>query len=105
MTKIKLKELADFDAAEQIQTIEDAAAWLTLALEDEDPNFFLDALNVLARSQGMAALARQSGITREALYKALRENSQPCFQTIHDVAKGLGMRVVFEPLTRELEVA
>jgi probable addiction module antidote protein len=105
MTKIKVSELADFDAAEHIHTIEGAAAWLTVALEDEDPNFFLDALNALARSQGMAALARQSGITREALYKALRENSQPRFQTIHSVAKGLGMRVVFEPVSRELEVA
>ena len=70
--KIKISDLPDFDMAEQLRDDEDIAVYLNLVLEDGDPALLAAALGDIARARGMTDISRASGITREALYKALR---------------------------------
>ncbi len=72
MTKrIKSSELPEFDAAEYLSSEEDVAAYLTTVLEENDAALLAAALGDIARSRGMTQVAKDSGITREALYKSL----------------------------------
>ena len=75
--KIKAADLPDFDMAEYLKTDEDVANYLTLVLEENDPAELTHALGTIARARGMTEVARASGLTREALYKALRPTSHP----------------------------
>lgn len=92
--KLKVAELPDFDMAEMLNSEEDIANYLTIVLEENDISEFTHALGVVARARGMTTVAEQSGLTREALYKALRPSSQPRFDTIHRVCSALGVRLV-----------
>ena len=92
--KLKIDELPDFDMAEMLKTEQDVANYLTIVLEENDMGEFTHALGVVARARGMSVVAEQSGLTREALYKALRPSSQPRFDTIHRVCNALGVRLV-----------
>ena len=95
--KLKVADLPDFDMAEMLNTEQDVADYLTLVLAENDMAEFTHALGVVARARGMSAVAEQSGLTREALYKALRPSSQPRFDTIHRVCNALGVRLVAQP--------
>lgn len=90
------KELGieDFDAAEYLKTPEHIAAYLTRMLENGDDGMLASALGEVARSAGMAKVAEQTGIGREALYKALREGATPRLNTVNKVVRALGMRMV-----------
>jgi probable addiction module antidote protein len=92
--KIKIAELLEFDAAEYINSDEDVAAYLTTVLEENDPSLLAAALGDIARARGMTQVAKDSGITREALYRALRPGSEPRFDTISRVCSALGVRLV-----------
>ncbi len=96
--KIKVSELADFDASEYLENEEDMAAYLTAVLEENDPALLAAALGDIARARGMSQVARDSGISREALYKALRPGSEPRFETISRVCAALGVRLVAQPV-------
>lgn len=91
--KIKVSELPEFDMAEHIKTEADIAAYLNLVLEEGDAAELAHALGVIARAKGMAEIAEKSGITREALYKALRPNAQPRFDTVHKVMQAMGVKL------------
>lgn len=91
--KIKVSELPEFDMAEHIKTEADIAAYLNLVLEEGDGAELAHALGVIARAKGMAEIAEKSGITREALYKALRPNAQPRFDTVHKVMQAMGVKL------------
>ena len=97
MRKIKIADLPTFDMAEYLKTDEDVAAYLTQVLEEEDPAELAHALGVIARARGMSEIASASGLTREALYKALRPGSKPRFETIWRVCSALGVRLVAQP--------
>lgn len=92
--KLKVADLPDFDMAEMLKTEDDVANYLTLVLEENDISEFTHALGIVARARGMSAVAEKSGLTREALYKALRPSSQPRFDTIFKVCNALGVRLV-----------
>ena len=92
--KIKVSELPEFDAAEYLNSEEEIAAYLTSILEENDPALLAAALGDIARSRGMTQVAKDSGITREALYKALRPGSEPRFDTVNRVCAALGVRLV-----------
>lgn len=92
--KVKLAELPEFDMAQHLPDDEAIAQYLTIVLEENDPSALTDALGTIARARGMSEIAKASGLTREALYKALRPNSQPRFDTIARVCTALGVRLV-----------
>jgi len=95
MTKrIKVADLPEFDAAEHLDSEEAVAAYLTDILEANDPALLAAALGDIARARGMSEIAKAAGLTREALYKALRPNAQPRFDTISRVCTALGVRLV-----------
>ena len=75
----RIADLPTFDMAEQLRDAEDIAAYLQLALDDEDPAELAHALGIIARARGMTEIAQKSGMSREALYKALRPGSDPRF--------------------------
>jgi probable addiction module antidote protein len=93
----KISELPDFDMAEHLKTDEDIANYLTLVLDENDPAELTHALGIIARARGMTEMARASGLTREALYKALRPTSHPRFDTITKVCAALGVKLVAQP--------
>jgi probable addiction module antidote protein len=92
--KIDLNELPDFDMAEELKSDQDIAIYLSAVLEENDPSELTHALGIIARARGMTEVARAAGLTREALYKALRPSSQPRFDTIARVCTALGVKLV-----------
>lgn len=92
--KIKFADLPEFDMAEHLDSDQAIAEYLTIVMEENDPSELTHALGTIARARGMADVARASGLTREALYKALRPNSQPRFDTIARVFTALGVKLV-----------
>ena len=90
----KISDLPLFDAAEHLKDEADIAAYLTVVLEENDPAALAQALGTIARARGMTAVAAEAGIGREALYKALRPNAQPRFDTIARVCRALGVKLV-----------
>lgn len=95
MTKrIKATDLPEFDAAPYLDNEASVAAYLTDILDANDPALLAAALGDIARARGMSEIAKASGLTREALYKALRPDAQPRFDTIARVCGALGVRLV-----------
>ncbi len=96
--KIKIADLPEFDIAEHLKDNEDIAAYLSIVIEEGDAAELAYALGVAARARGMTEVARSSGLTREALYKALRPNAKPRFDTINKVCAALGVRLEARPI-------
>lgn len=90
MAKTKPKR---WDPAEHLETEEDMAAYLEAALEDGDPALVAAALGDIARAKGMSQIARETGLGRESLYKALSPDGNPEFSTILKVVRALGLRL------------
>lgn len=87
----------EWDVADFLRTAEDVVDYLDAALAENDPAFFAKALGDVARSRGMADIARQTGLSRESLYKSLSVKGNPSLQTITTVLDALGMRVSVVP--------
>lgn len=96
--KLKLSELNEIDPARYLDSDEAIADYIGLALEDGDPGLLAAALGDVAKARGMTAVAEAAGLTREALYKALRPGAHPRFDTIQRVCKALGIRLVVAPV-------
>src|SRR5882672_352107 len=96
--RFKVAGLPEFDAARYLGSKKAVAAYLTDILEANDPALLASALGDIARARGMSEIAKASGITREALYKALRPDAQPRFDTISRVCAALGVRLVVQPV-------
>ena len=92
--RIKVEDLPEFDASQYLDSDEAVAAYLNDILQANDSALLAAALGNIARARGMADIARGAGITREALYKALRPQSQPRFETVQRVCAALGVRLV-----------
>lgn len=82
-----------WDAAEHLQTEEDMVAYLEAAFEEGDPALIAAALGDIARAKGMTQVARETGLGRESLYKALSVQGNPEFATILKVVQALGLRL------------
>lgn len=96
--KIKISDLPEFDMAEYLEDEKAIAEYLTIVMEENDPAALAQALGTVARARGMTEVARASGITREALYKALRADAQPRFDTVQRVLAALGVKLTAVPV-------
>jgi probable addiction module antidote protein len=90
-SKTKTK-LLPFDATRYLTDDAAIAEYMTVALETGDTDFFLLALSDVARAKGMAQVAKDAGLGRESLYKALAPGAEPRLTTIFKVARALGLR-------------
>ena len=82
-----------WDAAEHLETDEDMVAYLEAALESGDASLIAAALGDIARAKGMTEIAREAGLGRESLYKALSPEGNPEFATVLKVVRALGLRL------------
>jgi len=81
-----------FDPADYLDSDEVITAYLSAALEAPDPGIFLAALGDVAKARGMAQIAKQAGLGRESLYKALNAEGHPKFETVSAVMRALGVK-------------
>ena len=88
-----------FDNAALLKTPQDIAVYLEAAMEDGDSRVIAAALGNIARAKGMSELARESGLGRESLYKALSPDGNPEFSTILKVVRALGLKLHAEALS------
>lgn len=88
-----------YDVAEQLRTPEEMAAYLDAWLEEapEDTAGITRALGDIARAKGMSQVARDAGLSRESLYKALSETGNPSFATVLKVARAVGVKLHAQP--------
>jgi probable addiction module antidote protein len=86
-----------FDASDYLKDEDTIAEYLTAALEDPDPDVFLVAVRDVARARGMTRLARDSGLGRESLYKALHPGAKPRYDTVLKLLQALGIKLSASP--------
>ena len=92
-------DLQPYDSADYLKSEADIMAYMDACAEENDPALMLHALNVAARARsGMSRLARDTGLSREGLYKALSQDGNPSFATVMKVANALGYRLRFDPI-------
>ena len=96
-TSKKRSKLLPFDAARYLTDELAIAEYMTAVLETDDPDLLLLALADIARARGMAQVAKDAGLGRESLYKALAPGAKPRFDTVLKVAKALGVRLTARP--------
>jgi probable addiction module antidote protein len=97
-SKAKSKtKLVPFDAARYLTDDEAIAEYMTAVLETGDADLLLLALSDIARAKGMAQVAKDAGLGRESLYKALAPGAKPRFDTVLKVARALGVRFSAHP--------
>lgn len=97
-----MTQFSQFDAADYLDDDETIAAYITAALEEDDPDAFLGALKTVARARGMTQLAKDTGLGRESLYKALAPGAKPRYDTLLKVVRGLGISLQAKPATAYL---
>ena len=97
--KATIKEKVTFekwDPAEYIKSKEAVIAYMEAALEENDPDFLLSVIGDIARSKGMAQIARELNIDRKGLYKSLAPDGNPSFKTVFKLIDLLGLRLKME---------
>jgi probable addiction module antidote protein len=92
-----MTKIAPFDAADYLDDEETIAEYLTAALEDPDPDMFLVAVRTVARARGMTQLAKDAGLGRESLYKALSPGAKPRYDTVLKLVHALGVKLAAVP--------
>ena len=86
-------KISEFDPSAYLDNEETIAEYLSVALEDNDPNVFLTAIGQVAKARGMSAIAKDSGLGRESLYKAFAPGAKPRYETVQRVLNSLGVRI------------
>lgn len=81
-----------FDAANFLDNEEVIAEYINIALESEDPNDLLRALDTVARAKGISKISKETGLNRESLYKSLKEGKRPYFDTLQKILNSLGIK-------------
>ena len=92
-----------FNPADYIKTDEDAAFFLSEAFATGDPSFIAEALGILGKLKGMTALARETGLSRESLYRSLSRTGNPELATLIKVAAALGLTLSAAPRDKPTE--
>ena len=91
------RKYAPFDVADYLDDDTVIAEYLTAAVEDPNPDVFLAALGDVAKARGMAQIARETGLGRESLYKALSSGAHPRYETVKAVLSALGVKLAVVP--------
>ncbi|WP_455924271.1 addiction module antidote protein [Pseudomonas putida] len=86
-----------FEASRYLDNDETISAYLSASLQEADPNAFLKALAQVAKARGMTQLAKDTGLSRESLYKALQEGAKPRYDTVLKVIGALGLHLTAQP--------
>jgi len=94
---VKEFQTSPWDSSELLHSPEAISAYLEAAFEDGDPALITHALGVIARAKGMGQIAKEAGVTREALYKALSMDGDPKISTFLGVIKALGLHLEIRP--------
>lgn len=94
---MKTVTISPFDAADYLDNDVVIAEYLNACLEDGDPAVFLAALGDVAKARGMAQLARDTGLSRESLYKTFASGTKPRFETIIKISTALGVPLAVRP--------
>jgi probable addiction module antidote protein len=97
MATVPKKRSKPFDAAKYLDSDEAAAEYISEALLTGDIDTITHAIGVAAKARGMSEIARETGLSRESLYKALSGEGHPQFETISLVLRALGLRLRAEP--------
>ena len=92
-----MKNIAAFDAADYLDNDIVIAEYLNAALEVENPNVFLQAIADVAKARGMSKLAKDTGLGRESLYKALAPGAKPRYDTVLKLVRALGVELHTTP--------
>lgn len=93
-----MNKFSTFDAADYLDNEETIAEYLTAALEDANPDVFLTAVRDIARARGMTQLAKDAGLGRESLYKALTPGAKPRYDTVLKLLHALGIKLSATPV-------
>lgn len=93
--KLLAEKFSSWDSADYLKTEEDIALYFELCLQEDpgDGSLIRRALGAIARARGMSQLARDTGLAREGLYKALSPEGNPEFATVMKVIKALGLKL------------
>ena len=92
----------EFDAADYIESPEAVVEYLNMVSEENDPVAFYAAIGTVARSKGTTEISKKTGLSRESLYKALREDGNPSFATVFKVLGALGLRLTVTKADEQL---
>jgi probable addiction module antidote protein len=93
MKKNNQLNIAPFDASDYLDNEETIAEYLSVALNNPDPDAFLDAVRDVAKAQGISTVAQNAGLGRESLYKALKPGAKPRFETIRRLLTALDVKI------------
>ena len=91
-------KISNLDVSEYLDTEESIASYLSAVIEEGDPQLLLSAISDVAKARGMAKIASDSGLGRESLYKALKPEAKPRFETIVKVLNSLGVKMQFNAI-------
>lgn len=91
--------LTNFDPAEHLQSDEAIADFVAEAFATNDPAYVTHALGVVARAKGMTQIAKETGLSREQLYRSLSDEGNPTLRTVFTVLKALGVELTAKPAT------
>lgn len=92
-----MSKISHFDAADYLDNEETIAEYISAALEDPNPDVFLAAVRDVAKARGMTQLAKDTGLGRESLYKALTPGAKPRYDTILKLLHALGVKLEAVP--------
>jgi len=92
-----MNKIKPFDAADYLDSEEVISEYLNVALEDPNPDVFLMAISDVAKARGMSRLAKDAGLGRESLYKALAPGAKPRYETVIKLLRALGVELNAAP--------
>ncbi|MCQ2580519.1 MAG: putative addiction module antidote protein [Treponemataceae bacterium] len=96
-----MEKLTEFDAAEYLDTEELRQGYLELVSKEGTPEDVLRAINTVARARGMTKIAKEAGISRDGLYKALSEDGNPAFITVCNILHAIGYTLTPTPISKK----
>ncbi|MGB9114713.1 addiction module antidote protein [Bradyrhizobium sp.] len=86
-----------FDIQDHLKTLEDQIAYLEAAIDEDDPSFIATAIGDIAKARGVSKFAKETGLSRETIYKSFRLGGNPTIETVNKATKALGLKLKLAP--------